>query len=79
MPSRPTPHGARSHRHAAAAAGRPNTAQPLAWPLVPLLAFVHSQTLSKTKVNSLAAEGAIFMARLNKEVFFDLLKILNII
>lgn len=44
-----------------------------------LLAFVHSQTPSKTKANSPAAEGAIFTAGLNKEVFFDLLKIPNII
>lgn len=34
---------------------------------------------SKTKANSPAAEGAIFMAGLNEEVFFDLLEILNII
>lgn len=34
---------------------------------------------SKTKANSPAAEGAIFMAGLKEEVFFDLLKILNII
>lgn len=33
----------------------------------------------KTKANSPAAEGAIFTAGLNEEVFFDLLKILNII
>ena len=58
-----------------AAAGWPGIAQPP----VPLLAFVHSQTPSKTKANSPAAEGAIFTAGLNEEVFFDPLKILNII
>lgn len=63
----------------AATDNHPSTALPLTQRPVPLLAFVHSQTLSKTKANSLAAEGAIFMARLNEEVFFDLLKILNII
>lgn len=58
----------------------PRTPQPgSAQPLVPLLLFVHSQTRAKQKQNSPAAEGAIFMAGLNEEVFFDLLKILNII
>lgn len=41
--------------------------------------FCPQPDTSKTKANSPAAEGAIFTAGLNEEVFFDLLKILNII